>query len=134
MEMTFPRLLTHAIERNAIMKGILLLGISSIVALGTALAHAAPAGAAEPLRVAAADAKQAAVSGTGVVEQVKADQGKVKINHEPIPALDWPSMSMYFRVKDKAVLEGIANGDKVQFDLEKGKTGLEITRIEKVSE
>lgn len=134
MEMTFPRLLTHAIERNAIMKGILLLGISSIVALGTALAHAAPAGAAEPLRVAAADAKQAAVSGTGVVEQVKADQGKVKINHEPIPALDWPSMSMYFRVKDKAVLEGIATGDKVQFDLEKGKTGLEITRIEKVSE
>ena len=134
MEMTFPRLLTHAIERNAIMKGIVLLGISSIVALGMGLAHAAPVGAAEPLRVAAADAKQAAVSGTGVVEQVKADQGKVKINHEPIPALDWPSMSMYFRVKDKAVLEGIANGDKVQFDLEKGKTGLEITRIEKVSE
>lgn len=134
MEMTFPRLLTHAIERNAIMKGILLLGISSIVALATGLAHAAPAGAAEPLRVAAADAKPAAVSGTGVVEQVKADQGKVKINHEPIPALDWPSMSMYFRVKDKAVLEGIATGDKVQFDLEKGKTGLEITRIEKVSE
>lgn len=134
MEMTFPRLLTHAIERNAIMKGILLLGISSIVALATGLAHAAPAGAADPLRVAAADAKPAAVSGTGVVEQVKADQGKVKINHEPIPALDWPSMSMYFRVKDKAVLEGIATGDKVQFDLEKGKTGLEITRIEKVSE
>lgn len=132
MEKTFPRLLTNAIERNAIMKGIVLLGISSVVALGMGLAHAAPVGAAEPLRVAAADAKQAAVSGTGVVEQVKADQGKVKINHEPIPALDWPSMSMYFRVKDKAVLEGIATGDKVQFDLEKGKTGLEITRIEKV--
>ncbi|MHB1374238.1 MAG: copper-binding protein, partial [Thauera sp.] len=74
------------------------------------------------------------VSGTGVVQQVKAEQGKIKINHEPIPALDWPSMSMYFRVKDKAVLEGMATGDKVQFDLEKGKTGLEITRIEKVSE
>lgn len=132
MEKTFPILLNTATERSAIMKGILLLGLSSIVALATGLAQAAPAGAAEPLRVAAADAKQAAVSGTGVVEQVKAEQGKIKINHEPIPALDWPSMSMYFRVKDKAVLEGIATGDKVQFDLEKGKTGLEITRIEKV--
>lgn len=134
MEKAFPLLLNNAIERNALMKGVFLLGLSSMVVLGMGLAHAAPADSAEPLRVAAADTKQAAVSGTGVVEQVKAEQGKIKINHEPIPALDWPSMSMYFRVKDKAVLEGIATGDKVQFDLEKGKTGLEITRIEKVSE
>ena len=84
--------------------------------------------------VAAADAAQAsAVSAVGVVQQVKADQGKVKINHEAIPALGWPPMSMYFRVKDKAVLEGIAAGDKVNFELEKGAAGLEITRMEKAA-
>jgi len=74
-----------------------------------------------------------AASAVGVVQQVKPEEGKVKISHEPIAALGWPAMTMYFRVKDKAVLEGIAAGDKVRFDLEKGATGLVITRMEKVA-
>ena len=54
-----------------------------------------------------AEAPTSLVSATGVVQQVKAEQGKVKIDHDPIPALGWPKMNdMYFRVKDKAVLEG----------------------------
>ena len=74
-----------------------------------------------------------AASAVGVVQQVKPEEGKVKISHEPIAALGWPAMTMTFRVKDKAVLEGIAAGDKVRFDLEKGATGLVITRMEKVA-
>lgn len=116
-----------------IKKSILGLGLSGIIGMGVAgIAHAVP-GAVAPIRIAAANTAQAsAVSAVGVVQQTRPEQGKVKISHEAIPALDWPPMTMYFRVKDKAVLEGIAAGDKVRFELEKGTTGLEITRMEKV--
>jgi len=97
------------------------------------IAQAAPDGTAAPLRVAAADGAPAAAAATGVVQQIRPEQGKVKISHEPIVALGWPSMTMTFRVKDKSVLEGIAVGDKVQFVLEKDAQGLVITRMEKAA-
>jgi Cu(I)/Ag(I) efflux system protein CusF len=111
------------------MKNMLWLGLFVIIGMGMS-----GVGQAAPLRVAVTDGAQAAaVSAAGVVQQVKAEEGKVKISHEPIAALGWPAMTMYFRVKDKAVLEGIAAGDKVRFDLEKGATGLVITRMEKMA-
>lgn len=118
-----------------IVKSILGLGLFGIVGMGVAgIAHATPGDAVAPILIAAADTTQAsAVSAVGVVQQTRPEQGKVKINHEAIPALDWPPMSMFFRVRDKALLEGIAVGDKVRFELEKGATGLEITRMEKVA-
>lgn len=105
------------------MKKVSLPGLFGVVWLGMAgVGLVAPAvAAAEP------------VSATGVVQQLKPEQNKVKINHDPIEALGWPSMSMYFRVKDQAVLDGIGVGDKVQFQLEKGAGGLEITRMEKAA-
>jgi Cu(I)/Ag(I) efflux system periplasmic protein CusF len=118
-----------------IKKSILGLGLFGIIGAGVAgIAYAAPDGAVAPIRLAAADTAQAStVSAVGVVEQTRPEQGKVKISHEAIPALDWPPMTMFFRVKDKAMLEGIAVGDKVRFELEKGATGLEITRMEKMA-
>lgn len=117
------------------MKRMLRLGLYGIIGMGVAgIGHAAPDGAAAVLQVAAADTAQVSpVSATGVVEQIKPEQGKVKINHDPIAALGWPKMTMTFRVKDKAVLEGIAAGDKVRFELEKDATGLVITRMEKAA-
>ncbi len=116
------------------MKSILWLGLVGVIGMGmAAIGHAAPPAAA-PAQIAAADAPSAStVAAAGVVQQVKRDEGKVKINHEPIPALGWPQMSMYFRVKDKSVLDGIAAGDKVRFELEKGATGMVITRMEKAA-
>lgn len=118
------------------MKRMLWLGLFGIVGMGmSGIGQAAPDGAAA-LRVAAADTAEAPtspVSATGVVQQVKAEQGKVKIDHDPIPALGWPKMNMYFRVKDKAVLEGVAAGDKVRFEMEKDAKGLVIMRMEKTA-
>ena len=74
-----------------------------------------------------------AIAATGVVQQVDAAAGKVKIAHDPIQALGWPKMTMFFRVKDAAVLEGVVQGDAVRFELEKGPTGMVITRIEKTA-
>src|SRR3569623_1773482 len=117
-----------------IKKSILGLGLFGIVGTGVVgIAHAIPDGAVAPIHLAAADtAETSTVSAIGVVQQTRPEQGKVKISHEAIPALDWPPMTMFFRVKDKAMLEGIAVGDKVRFELEKGATGLEITRMEKM--
>jgi len=116
------------------MKNMLWLGLFGIIGMGISeTSLAALDGAVVPLRIAAADGAQTAASAIGVVRQVKPEEGKVKINHEAIPALGWPAMTMTFRVKDKSVLEGIGPGDKVHFDLEKGATGLVIMRMEKVA-
>jgi Cu(I)/Ag(I) efflux system protein CusF len=105
------------------MKRMLWLGLFGIIGMGVS-----------GISLAAQDnAAAAAVSATGVVEQVKAEQGKVKINHDPIAALGWPRMTMFFRVKDKTVLEGVAAGDKVRFDLEKDAAGWMIPRMEKAA-
>ena len=106
------------------MKKAIWLGLFGIIVMGVAGAGQAAPDGAVPLHVAAA---------VGVVQQVKPEEGKVKISHDPIPALGWPAMTMYFRVKDKAVLEGIAAGDKVRFELEKDSKGLAITRMEKAA-
>lgn len=117
------------------MKNIYCLGLAGIIGMGIADAgYAAPADTGATLRVAAADAESApAASAVGVVQQVKPEEGRVKISHEAIQALGWPAMTMFFRVKDKAVLDGVAAGDKVRFDLEKGATGMVIRRMEKVA-
>jgi Cu(I)/Ag(I) efflux system protein CusF len=105
------------------MKRMLWLGLFGIIGMGVS-----------GIGLAAADnAAATAVSATGVVVQVKADEGRVKINHDPIPALKWPGMTMFFRVKDQAVLKGIAAGDKVRFELGKDTAGHVIVRMEKVA-
>ena len=51
----------------------------------------------------------------GVIKKINTATGKVTIKHGPISNLDMPPMSMVFGVEDKAMLEGLAKGDKVKF-------------------
>ncbi len=55
--------------------------------------------------------------GHGKVVDVDAKSGKVTLNHEPIAALGWPSMTMGFKVKDNKQLSNLKAGDEVEFDL-----------------
>lgn len=116
------------------MKKMFWFGLAGVLGLGVASpGQAAPDGA-MPMQMSAGGQMQASVaSATGVVRQVNPEAGKVKISHEPIAALGWPAMTMYFRVKDKAMLAGIAPDDKVDFQLEKDASGLVISRIEKIA-
>ncbi|ODT86216.1 MAG: hypothetical protein ABS69_00070 [Nitrosomonadales bacterium SCN 54-20] len=57
--------------------------------------------------------------GKGVVVSVDRANATVKINHDPIPALDWPRMAMPFRLKERALAEQVKEGDVVEFFLEK---------------
>jgi len=103
-------------------------------AMGPGMAQAAPGGAMPMNMGGMGQAPASAISATGVVRQVKPEAGKVKISHEPIAALGWPAMTMDFRVKDKAILEGIGAGDKVTFQLGKDARGMVITGIQRTGQ
>jgi Cu/Ag efflux protein CusF len=53
---------------------------------------------------------------TGVVTNVDRAAGKVTLKHDPIKSLNWPSMTMAFGVKDKAMLDKVAKDKKVEFE------------------
>src|SRR5713101_7270153 len=55
--------------------------------------------------------------GVGVVKDINAADGMVTLVHEPIKSLNWPAMTMGFKVKDKSVIGKIKPGDKVEFTL-----------------
>ena len=56
-------------------------------------------------------------TGTGRITKVDAKTGELVMQHEPIPSLDWPGMTMEFEVKDPAILKGLKAGQQVEFDL-----------------
>lgn len=68
----------------------------------------------------------------GEVTKINASQGKITVRHGPIPSLDMTeSMTMVFRVKDKAMLETVKPGDEINFDAERLNGALTITVLEK---
>jgi Cu/Ag efflux protein CusF len=75
-----------------------------------------------------------AATGRGLVNRVDVAAGVVNINHEPIPALKWPSMSMDFKVANKQSLAAVKPGQTVTFGLVKdAKLGYLISHIEPVN-
>ncbi len=72
------------------------------------------------------------ITGTGVLKMVVAEESKVNISHEPIPALGWPGMTMNFKVKQGVALDNFKQEDKVEFDLEEGQDGYVINNLRKV--
>ncbi len=55
--------------------------------------------------------------GVGVVKDINAADGVVTLVHEPIKSLNWPAMTMGFKLKDKSLMNKIKPGDKVEFTL-----------------
>ncbi|MBY0566044.1 MAG: copper-binding protein [Hyphomonadaceae bacterium] len=71
------------------------------------------------------------VSGTGVVTQVDAAAGTITFNHEAMAAINWPAMTMQFTAEDPSILQGIAVGDRVNFELKSAsETGI-VTMVQK---
>ena len=64
----------------------------------------------------------AAHTATGVVKSVDRAKGTVTLAHGPVKSLKWPAMTMPFTVKDKALLEKLQAGKKVEFEfVQQGK-------------
>ena len=81
--------------------------------------------------VQSANAQTAGITGTGVVQGIDKANGKVKLTHDPIAALGWPKMTMFFRLKDSALADQVKEGDKVEFSLEKAASGYVISGFQK---
>lgn len=68
--------------------------------------------------------------GTGTINRIDMNTGKVNITHAPIPSLGWSAMTMDFQTKEKSQLSKLKAGRKVNFELIKGSDGQYlITRI-----
>ena len=65
----------------------------------------------------------------GTVKSVRLSQGKVKIEHGPIERLGMPGMTMLFKVKNPAELDALEKDMPVEFNVENGSSGFEITLI-----
>jgi Cu(I)/Ag(I) efflux system membrane fusion protein len=55
--------------------------------------------------------------GRGTVRGIDAQQGKVELDHEAMPSMQWPAMTMGFLVEDANQLAGLRPGDRVEFEL-----------------
>ena len=76
----------------------------------------------------------AIVTGAGKVKQVMAEQRKLNLEHEPIPELGWPAMTMDFRLAEGVDTSGLTSGDVIDFELEDTGEGYVISSFHKRSE
>ncbi len=67
----------------------------------------------------------------GTVEGI--DGAEIMLQHEPVPALKWPAMSMPFTLKTPALAAGLKAGDRVRFGFSEAAGGPVVERIEKVA-
>lgn len=75
--------------------------------------------------------KSKKIMGSGVLKELMPNENKINMVHDPIPAIDWPSMTMDFGVNGDVSLKNLNKGDKVEFELEKGESGYMIKSIKK---
>ena len=88
----------------------------------------------EPPAAAASDNKSSEpVRGIGVVKSVDKVQQTVTLAHDPIKSINWPSMTMAFKVKDKALLDSVKTGVRADFTLEKAGSDYVVTSIKQYS-
>jgi Cu(I)/Ag(I) efflux system protein CusF len=53
------------------------------------------------------------------VKKVDATAGTVTLAHEPVPTLNWPSMTMAFKVKEKKLMDKFSDGKSVEIEFVK---------------
>jgi Cu(I)/Ag(I) efflux system membrane fusion protein len=87
--------------------------IDSEASLSATLARLEGVGEASP----AAEAKDGLHKGRGKVTELDPINGRVELEHERIPSLRWPGMTMSFLVEDKGQLGSLKKGDAVEFEL-----------------
>src|SRR3546814_14303114 len=68
---------------------------------------------------------------TGKIEQITAHS--VTLSHEPVPALDWPAMTMTFELANPALARDIKTGDRVRFGFDRPPAGPTVRRMATVS-
>jgi len=68
-------------------------------------------------------------SGTGVIRAIDPKAGTLTIQHQPIPAVGWPAMTMTFKAKPPALLKGLKVGQSIDFDCTVQGMAADVTAI-----
>ncbi len=68
---------------------------------------------------AAKHAKMKNHKAAAVVKEIDTANGKVMLAHQPVKSLNWPAMTMGFKVVDKSLLPKLAVGKKVNVEFRK---------------
>jgi Cu(I)/Ag(I) efflux system periplasmic protein CusF len=76
----------------------------------------------------AKDAKTETHVAKGTVKAVDVKAGTVTLDHQPVKSLKWPAMTMKFKVRDKAVMDKLAQGKPVEVEFEQRGKDYVITR------
>ena len=69
-------------------------------------------------------------SAEGTVTAIDGEAGTITVEHGPVPAIDWPAMTMAFKAAP-AITDAVKVGDKVDFDLMLTGNAGEVTAIQK---
>ena len=80
-----------------------------------------------------AEAKGAAQAemADGEIRKINKNTGKITVKHGEIKSVEMPPMTMVFGVADKAMLEGLKEGDKVKFNVKQEGSNYTVTEIKK---
>jgi Cu(I)/Ag(I) efflux system membrane fusion protein len=73
------------------------------------------------------------IEGNGIIKALDASQHTLTLLHQPIPALNWPIMTMDFSVDKNIDLNNFKVGDHVQFNLKNVTENQFITEMKKLS-
>jgi membrane fusion protein, copper/silver efflux system len=66
--------------------------------------------------------------GSGKIAALDAQAGTVELDHEAMPSLGWPAMTMEFKVADRSLLSGLKTGDRIDFEVSAGEAGKYVIR------
>lgn len=67
------------------------------------------------------------------VRKVDKEAGRLTLKHAEIKSLDMPPMTMVFRVRTPAILDGLAVGDRVRFQLVREAGQFIVTAIQRAN-
>ena len=65
----------------------------------------------------------------GTVKKVDAKAGTVMLDREPVKSLNWPAMTMGFKVADKSLLDKLSEGKKVEVEFKQMGKDYVITSV-----
>lgn len=75
------------------------------------------------------ESERTAHAATGKVIKMDANTGVVTLAHDPVKSLNWPAMTMGFKVEDKTLLDKFIIGKTVDFEFIQADKGYIITTV-----
>lgn len=117
--------------RNLNMKKSLINSLAAILVLSatTAMAQQKMMDGMKDVPMGKPAAGQTVHMAKGKVTKVDAAASVVTLAHEPVKSLNWPAMTMGFKVKDKIMLDKLTVGKTVDFEFAQADKGYVISNV-----